>query len=633
MPLNRMWSTVGHYEIAAIALGAMTRRFLPDARGWTCNGQGDAVVCTLQRVRDILAILATGAGKTMAILLAATLEPKHASVVILPLKSVVQDYTHRLTRMGIPHQVWTEAAQASKPLDTSKNLIIVIMDQARKDSFRRALIELNRTIPVRRIFVDEPQYALTSSNFRSVYKNLEELRIMPAQLVLLSATIPPASVATILSAYALDSVPTIIRSSTVRPEIEYVVYPAMAGSAIQTMVAQLVSTYSSQFGPDDRGIIWVRTLSDADYYSATLHLPCYRGVKQGTAYTESKQAAMLDQWRTGQAKFIVCTTAFACGNDYAHVRISIEAQVAHNFQDHIQQEGRIGRNHVHAIAIVLPRINMAWPELAASDDVHRGGTALYRMIYKSEPTACLRQMTTEWADGVGTSCDADQNIVKCSKCSAVDLTSPPPLRGTTHIYANRTILCSNGNPTSTSDLSYTADFKVLCTQARHAHGERNADANAYVLKLKEALDRYLETCVACTTAKVVPMKHYRHSRDITYCQSIDVKAYINFRLKYAIKNLCWRCHVPQLSEDLHPQNYSDSQHGKVCIYNDIIGPVAYACWINVEVRKAMAEAFESDWHNLEEYREWLVCPFEGEHASNAVAVFMWWADKEQSGTL
>lgn len=587
----------------------------------------------MQRCRDVLAILATSAGKTVAILLSAILEPKHVSVVILPLKSVVHDYTLRLTRMGVAHQVWTEAEHSNRPLDTNKNLVIVIMDQARKDSFRSALIELNRAIPIRRIFVDEPQYALTSSGFRPVYNNLEELRIMPVQLVLLSATVPPASVAAISSAYALDSAPTIIRTSTIRPEIEYVVYPAMTTANIRAKVEQLVDFYSSQFHSNDRGIIWVRTLSDADYYADALGLPSYRGAKRGAGYTDKDQASMLDRWRTGKAQFIVCTTAFACGNDYANVRVSIEAQMAHNFQDHIQQEGRIGRDHVHAIAIVLPKAGMFCPQLASTEEVHRGGAALYNMVYKSGLRDCLRRQITQWADGVGTPCSADENVVKCCKCSALDMESPPPLRGTTHYYANQTISSVNGNPSTTPDPSYIADFKALSHRSRHSHGERNANKNTYIRELKATLDRYLETCVTCTTAKTVPMKHGSRSRDITHCQSIRVDEYLKFRLTYSITNLCWRCHVPQLSHDLHPQIPGAGPGTRTCIYNDIIGPAVYACWIDVGIRKAMAEEFGCNWRNPDDYRSWLVQNFQGDHATNAVAVFMWWAAKEKLGTL
>ena len=68
---------------------------------WSCPGQKRSVMAVLNGTADVVSIMATGSGKTMLVLLPVLLEPHLITVVIVPLKALLMDYSRRLDNFGI----------------------------------------------------------------------------------------------------------------------------------------------------------------------------------------------------------------------------------------------------------------------------------------------------------------------------------------------------------------------------------------------------------------------------------------------------------------------------------------------------------------------------------------------------
>jgi superfamily II DNA helicase RecQ len=227
---------------------------------WASPQQKDAVVSVMQRERDVIAMLKTGGGKSMLPIIAAIMEPKEAVVVVLPLRSLMSDWERKLKGMGVPFQVY----DPTKPLGTTINLILVSADKAKFKTWRQKLAELDSTLSVSRMVFDEAHLPLLSNDFRESMRDMLELRQFPMQLVLLSGTIPPSSVAALKTIFGLTNNAYEIRQSNNRPELEYILKPPAPSSDIEEETIQIVAKERKEWSAKDRGLVFVAYMEDGD---------------------------------------------------------------------------------------------------------------------------------------------------------------------------------------------------------------------------------------------------------------------------------------------------------------------------------------------------------------------------------
>ncbi|KAH7903590.1 hypothetical protein BJ138DRAFT_1020380, partial [Hygrophoropsis aurantiaca] len=90
----------------AAALAVLRGLLKIPGAGWTSEAQYNTIRAVLAGQTDVLSILPTGGGKTMAILIPTLMDPTQISIVYLPLKSLMTDYIRKLPEMGIRYQVF-----------------------------------------------------------------------------------------------------------------------------------------------------------------------------------------------------------------------------------------------------------------------------------------------------------------------------------------------------------------------------------------------------------------------------------------------------------------------------------------------------------------------------------------------
>jgi superfamily II DNA helicase RecQ len=234
-----------------------------DNAQWASPEQKRAVIATLKRETDIIAMLKTGGGKSMLAILPALVEKDEAVVVVLPLKSLMTDWERKLTAMNVPHQVYDQ----SRPLNPEINLILVSVDKARFKTWRQYLAELNEAIPVSRMVFDEAHLPLLSEDFRTSMRDLHELRQFSMQLILLTGTMPSFSLAALKKTFGILSTAIEIRESSNRPELEYIMRPPAQSNTLQTKVIQIVEQEQEQWTTKDRGLVYVTYIEDGDSLS------------------------------------------------------------------------------------------------------------------------------------------------------------------------------------------------------------------------------------------------------------------------------------------------------------------------------------------------------------------------------
>ncbi len=640
----------------------------PDAT-WNGEGQRRAVLAVLAAEHDVIAVLATGAGKTMLIVLPALMDLDHTTIVVLPLKALLNDLSRRMTEFGVGHQVWTTSGNQACAIRSDTNLVLVGVDQAVKSAFKTAIARHHCVLPVARIIADEAQAWLTAASFRPCFGNFGEFRkIAPAQLVLLSATIMPAAVPKLYAAFNLDPHTLVVRTTTIRPEIRYIVErPQGSLGLVVPRVKVLVEGYTRAFRSEERGLIYAETRAITEQISEKLGIPCYQGGKE---FTDERRRASVETWTSGSSKFMVCTSAFLAGIDMAHVRVVVFAGCPLRVDDFIQGGGRGGRDGLEAIVHVVPQPLDSWEHRITNDVADITGEALMRGIMFQPPTGrqgCVRYLLSRFIDGVATACTDVPSAAECSRCSPITQSGPLPLSRTSRKYNNALVdnslsdkRCADADPhdgpalttwkkqrhigisgalpgrfaggptTRTTSLESDVgptDFAALSNASARQYSGRLLANYEIASELRQVLGQWEGTCACCFDHDGSVVRGHQwyyckeHNDSAQIADLKELRSHIHFTTFDSstadAPNICWRCAVPQF-HDLHP----DFIAGR-CQYDDNIYPTVYYVWQHEDRRKAASQHFNRDWRNRAQYGVWLAERDAVTKIPNIVAVYLW----------
>jgi len=433
---------------------------------------------------DVLAIMNTGSGKTMLALIPALLEPHQASVIVLPLKSLMTDYKRRLDDLDIPYEQFQGAK--TKQLSGLKNLILVSADIARQTHWKHALATFDHQyMPVVRLFFDEGHFALTSSDFRAALRNLFDLRSLPMQLVILSGTIPLCSEPAIRAAFGLIATTIILRSPTQRPELQFIIRPRLKNLSDMLLdVQKIINNHSGRLQPFDRILIFVPFIADGEKLAKVLDCEMYKG-----ELSDDDKNGIYFRWFRGIHRIMICTNAFGVGNDYHSVRMVIHAGTPLEMIGYIQEVSRAGRDKRPAKCYLIP-CNRKAPQLSPNEIDHKGQQAIWNMVFAS--SECLRSAITQFNDGGnGVTCRNDLSNQLCSRCTAqMDLENglsrmenqllaiPGPSKIT------NTLIVEKGHPSNKILVARQPNVKPLTTMFESMHKSLLQDPNINLNKRK-----------------------------------------------------------------------------------------------------------------------------------------------------
>src|SRR5208283_6150562 len=107
-------------------------------------------------------------------------EKKRITVGIVPLNSLLLDYSRKFDSQHIPYEVFH--SRRSPKLTGQHNLVLVTVDQARTSQWKQEAAALNQRVPIARIVFDEAHYAITDQDFRGVLDDVHDLRQFPVQM-------------------------------------------------------------------------------------------------------------------------------------------------------------------------------------------------------------------------------------------------------------------------------------------------------------------------------------------------------------------------------------------------------------------------------------------------------------------
>lgn len=293
--------------------------------------------------RDTLALMPTGAGKSLTYQLAAMLRPE-PTLVLSPLIALMKDQVDKL-----PPRIGATATFVNSSLDAAEASARVagvaegrtrLLYAAPERLRQRGFVETLRAIGVGLVVIDEVHcVSMWGHDFRPDYlfirRALEEIG-RPAVLGL-TATATPATAAEV--ATALGRQLEVVRTSVVRPNLRYDVVPAEnAEERLRVLVARLRRLR------DGSAIVYARSRRSTEEIARTLRGHGLRLEHYHAGLAPEERTRIQDDFVHGRILGVVATTAFGMGIDKPDVRLVALVNLPDSLESYVQMVGRAGRD-------------------------------------------------------------------------------------------------------------------------------------------------------------------------------------------------------------------------------------------------------------------------------------------------
>ncbi|KAK7014747.1 hypothetical protein VNI00_019291 [Paramarasmius palmivorus] len=495
-------------------------------------------------VHHVFGVLETGGGKSLAFFGATVLYPKSLFIVVSPLVALTNDLSRRLLEHGIRGGVWGEQA-----IDIhSAQIVLVSAHVAGKEEFRQWVTLPGVRERLRRLFIDECHKIATDDTFRECFNLFHYLTGVGFPLTLLSGTLMPRSMPYILEKLRIEDVSLVdeIRRYTGRPNLKFHVRKVDEDEALEE-IKRLFELARGQMSESERGLIYTRTIKEAEWLSEELGIGLYVSVLDSDPVKNARMKKETEKrWRDGvrwEDRWIVGTQAFGQGVDYRSVRFvfHLDPQEILNFFQEVSRGGRDGIVcYCHCLYTFLPV-----PFIAADRIDHQGRMEMIDFLTRDD---CVR-LSFGALDREVHSCVALDGEL-CYNC---ERDAEIPYDGVLR-----------DNP--------TFDRPQIRVEDARADGELrlvpiSVESNAQVIscehevsegllrKFSVALDRCVEYgCLVCWVKGVAHVASDDH-RDLVHWAYPTCRAQLEQRTNMtstSLRPFCYRCWVPFRSPCNHP---------------------------------------------------------------------------------
>ncbi|MFU8893250.1 MAG: DNA helicase RecQ [Luteolibacter sp.] len=299
--------------------------------------------------RDVLAVLPTGAGKSLCYQLPA-LAGEGLALVVSPLIALMKDQVDQLQAAGVAATFLNSTLDAGESRrriaglrSGDYRLLYVAPERVMTPDFAPSLRDWNVTM----IAVDEAHcISEWGHDFRPEYRRLRELRewLPEAPVIALTATATPRVRDDIARQLDLRD-PARFLASFNRPNLNYHVAPKMRAAK------QVVDFIRKR--PQDSGIVYCQSRKRTEEIATELRqagvaATCYHAGMEGEERARAQEAFLRDE-----ARVVCATIAFGMGINKPDVRFVIHADMPKNVEGYYQETGRAGRDGLPADCLLL----------------------------------------------------------------------------------------------------------------------------------------------------------------------------------------------------------------------------------------------------------------------------------------
>ncbi|MDH5100073.1 DNA helicase RecQ [Lactobacillus kefiranofaciens] len=309
------------------------------------------VIDLILNKQNVLAVMPTGAGKSLCYQVPALINPG-VTLVISPLISLMKDQIDSLKQNGVNAAALnsTTPQEEVNPIlrqayEGKIKLIYITPERLAMDYFRYQLNFLDIDL----VAVDEAHcISQWGHDFRPAYRQLLEginsLKSRP-NILALTATATPAVQDDIGQQLNIPKENFVI-TSFARPNLSFKVVNSPQNTPLY--IAQYIKKHA-----DEAGIIYTNTHKKVETLTAYL---AKKGISVGAYHGGLKaqeRSQVQEAFQFDEIQIIVATNAFGMGIDKSNVRFVIHASSARNIESYYQEAGRAGRDGEESEAILI----------------------------------------------------------------------------------------------------------------------------------------------------------------------------------------------------------------------------------------------------------------------------------------
>ena len=305
------------------------------------------IVSAIISQQDVLAILPTGAGKSICYQLPALLMPGIA-VVVSPLISLMQDQVISLSKNNIPAVFLNSSLHVSdmravlNELSEYK-LLYVSPERFSDQNFVQAL----KQVTVSFFAIDEAHcISQWGHSFRPEYRQLSSLKTHFPQsaIIALTATATQDVEQDITSQLAMKS-PLLIKANFDRPNLTIRIRKR---NDLNDQIHEFLSKHTGE-----SGIIYASTRKVVDEIYIDLLKMGLSPRKYHAGMSNTERAESQYAFIHGQANLMVATIAFGMGIHKPDIRFIMHAAMPRSIEQYYQEIGRAGRDGLPAECLLL----------------------------------------------------------------------------------------------------------------------------------------------------------------------------------------------------------------------------------------------------------------------------------------
>jgi ATP-dependent DNA helicase RecQ len=314
----------------------------------------EAVIRNVLRRADTLAIMPTGAGKSLCYQLPA-LYLGGLTLVVSPLISLMKDQLEKLIETGIPATLLNSSLSASEEKQALNavsegecRILFVTPERLIKEHFV-AVLGAGEKAKVALVVVDEAHcISQWGHDFRPAFiEMLHSIKALGRPPILaLTATATPAVITDILHQLGMDNA-SVVNTGVYRANLHFAVEQFTNPHEKCTRLVDKVKEL------EGAGIVYCSTVAQCNAIHAALLNASVDAQRYNGKMSASDRAKAQDLFMENRSRVMVATNAFGMGIDKPDIRFVIHAQMPGSLEAYYQEAGRAGRDGEPANCILL----------------------------------------------------------------------------------------------------------------------------------------------------------------------------------------------------------------------------------------------------------------------------------------
>ena len=365
------------------------------------------VVASLLSGRDALAVMPTGAGKSLCYQIPALLMDG-LTVVVSPLVALMEDQVAALKLNGIAAETInsgrdreTNVAAWHRVAAGETKLLYLSPERLMTQRMIAALQRLN---PV--MFAVDEAHCISrwGAAFRPEYEQLGDLRAAfpKARISAFTATADPATREDIVRKL-FSATPDVFVAGFDRPNITLSAEP-------RTSWQDQITAFLKQ-RPDQSGIVYALSRKNVDQVAGFLAQRGFNALPYHAGMDADQRARHQERFMTESPVIMVATIAFGMGIDKPDIRFVVHTHLPSNIEAYYQEIGRAGRDGEPAETLMLfglddIRLRRRFIDDDGSDDANkrREHKRLDALVAYAEASSCRRAMLLNYFGDKITAC-------------------------------------------------------------------------------------------------------------------------------------------------------------------------------------------------------------------------------------